>query len=292
MIKMIKLSQRQLLTQTHGHKIGAFIGLSHLEMEVLLDQAKERIEEFYEKNDPRDHNGNYFRTPSFTEGCKNVKDAIPRQTYLENPQILVSQDNGAYQTEFNQDLKRRVEQKLREFKDPDGKKSLEDMFTRSFEKEKKWMEEAQKEIVKYVCELQKDYLDSKNPMDLKELTRVEIAEHFGYDDSTVSRLVKNLSLQLPDERVIFAEELIPAKNIERVKGVYALGQLMQDPEYFTDGKWKLPDEKLRLVLKEKFGLDMARRTINKYRNSLKNETSLPSNEQTTSYHNVFDCNMF
>jgi DNA-directed RNA polymerase specialized sigma54-like protein len=285
---MITLSQRQLLTQTQGHKVGAFIGLSHLEMEVLLEQAKEGIEEFYQENDQENHEGNYFRTSSFTESCKSVKDSIPQQTYLDNPQILVSQENGSYQTEFNQDLKKRVEQKLREFKDSNGRKSLEDMFTRSLGKEKRWMEKIQQEIVKYVCEQQSDYLESGNPMNLKELTRVEIAEHFGYNNSTVSRLVKNLSLKLPDERVIFADELIPAENIDKIKGVYALEQLMQDPKYFAGGKWKLSDEKLRLVLKEEFGLEMARRTVNKYRNKLEQT----NNQRPETNHDSFEYNLF
>jgi DNA-directed RNA polymerase specialized sigma54-like protein len=288
MIKMITLSQRQLLTQSQRSKISAFIGLSHLEMEVLLEQAKEKIEQFYEKNDRKDHNGNYFRTPSFTEGCKKVKDTIPQQMYLDNPQILVSQENGSYQTAFNQDLKKRVDQRLREFKNPEGRKSLEDMFTKSLSKEKKWMEETQQAIVKYICELQSDYLESGNPMDLKDITRIKIAKHFGYNDSTVSRLVKNLSLKLPDGRVIFADELIPAENTDRIKGVYALEQIMQNPKYFAESKWKLSDERLRPVLKEKFGLDMARRTINKYRNRLEKTNS--SSQETK--HDSFDYNFF
>ena len=90
----------------------------------------------------------------------------------------------------------------------------------------------------------------------------------GYSDSTANRLVQKLTFQLQNGKVIFADELIPGARATTIKGTYALRQLQQDLELYENGKWKLSDTKLAPILKERFGIDVARRTISKYKGLL------------------------
>ena len=166
-------------------------------------------------------------------------------------------------------IDRRIAEKLAQFKrtgeeaPPPSK-----IFSKQFAKERAWIVEQQLAIVGYLCARQEKYLQTGSPLDLEPLTRNDIADHICYSNSSVSRLVRNLTIQLPDERVIFADELIPGLMFSNKKGVYALKQLQQDPALYDNGSWRVSDEKLVPILRDRFGLDIARRTVTKYRKEL------------------------
>jgi len=258
-------------------KIGSpIMGLSPLELELLLDPSLEGVRDFHEENpdwkreNPPEERGNYFWQGNFLDDCKFVRGKIPRERYLETPQIFVKGAGGSYSTEYNSQIDERIAEKLAQFKRTreSGTPSVDKIFSKQFAKDRDWIVEQQLAIVKYLCETQEKYLQNRNPLDLEPIKQQNVAEHIGYSTTSVSRLVKNLTAQLPDGRVIFADQLIPGANATTKKGAYALGQLREDPTLYENGSWKVSDAKLVPILKERFGIDVARRTVSKYRGIL------------------------
>lgn len=264
------------LEQSSKLRISPILGLSPLELELLLDQSLGQVTEFHEENpdwrdkNPPEERGNYFRHGKFLDSCKSVRNTIPQERYLETPQILVERSEEGYSARYDPQIDERIKEKLARFKrtDEEGTPPVDKIFSRQFAKDRDWIVKQQLAIVQYLCETQDKYVISRNPLDLEPVTQQNVAGHIGYSDTTVSRLVRNLSVQLPDEKVIFADELIPGAKATTLKGTYALRQLRQDPELYENGKWKVSDTTLAPILKERFGIDVARRTVSKYKGLL------------------------
>lgn len=255
--------------------------LSLLEMEVLLEQSRESIEDFYQKTPEHKATGNYLFHPSFQRNTQAVKGKVSLKEHLKYPQIIVHKygddnrenNSAAYAVSYNSELEKRVLDKLKFFHRPEGSEQvpLENNFTRQFIRQLNWIKEQQQKIVGYLLQRQEKYLASGNPFDLEPVRQWEIAEEIGFHDSTISKLMRNLTVQLPEGKTIFAEELAPSYRTTRLQGVYALTELMKEPQYFTEGKWTISAEKLRPVLLERFGLDLARRTVAKYQERISSE---------------------
>jgi len=277
-MKGLTHSLRIELIQTYTHECppSPILGLSPLEWELLLDESLEEVIDFHGRNphwrneNPAQKRGNYYWQGNFLDGCKSVKGKIPRERYLETPQIFVERGEEGYSTSYNPQLEARLAEKLARFKrtGEEGTTPVNRIFSKQFAKDRKWIVEQQLEIVKCLCETQAGYLQTGNPLDLEPINHRHVAEHMGYSISTVGRLVKNLSAQLPDGRVIFADELLPGATTPFKKGAYALRQLQQDSKLYENGKWKVSAMALVPILKERFGIEIARRTVAKYKGML------------------------
>ncbi len=254
---------------------GPILGLSPLELELLLDQSFEQVEAFRVENpnwgneNPPEERENYYWGGHFRDTCAAVKGKISREAHLATPQVLVERGEEQYFARYNTEINQRIAEKLARFKrtgeevPPPSK-----IFSKAFGRERAWVVEQQLSIVKYLCSAQEKYLQSGSPLDLEPLNQDDVAFHIGYSNTSVSRLVRNLTIQLPDEKVIFADELIPGAMISNKKGIYTLTQLQQDPALYDNGSWKVSDEKLVPILRDRFGIDLARRTVAKYRKEL------------------------
>lgn len=267
------LSLRQGLRQ--DHKIPSpILGLSPLEMELLLDNSLQSVQEFHDSSpnwrgeNPPETRGNYFLQKDFLNNCRAVRGKIPRQKYLESPSVFAERNENGYTARYNPEILDRISCKLAQFKSPDGQRSPSSIFSRQFAKTYNWMAETQAKIAQYLCNEQRAYIETRSPFDLKPMTQQIIGNHIGHDDSTISYLIRNLALQLPSQEVIFASELVPGYKLLQLKGTYALRQLQLDRNFYENGEWKASDEKLMPILKERFGLDIARRTVTKYRRGL------------------------
>lgn len=257
-------------------RFSPLVGISSLELELLLDQSLRNVKSFHEENpdwrnkNPVEERGNYFWQGSFLDGCKSVKGKIPREKHLENPEILVERFADEYSTKYNPQIAQRIAEKLAEFKRTreSERPPAESIFSKRFAIERGWIVDQQVEIVKYLCNIQDSYLQTQISLNLKPINQGDVADHIGYSITSVSRLVKNLTAQLPDGRVIFADELIPGLSTIGRKGIYALEQLRKSPELYGDGNWKVSDTILVPILKERFGINLARRTVSKYRGML------------------------
>ena len=119
-------------------------------------------------------------------------------------------------------------------------------------------------IANFLVEYQKDFFkDGKSA--LKPLTLRQVAEATGLDESTISRAVNGKYMETPfgiiELRELFSGQVkgISSERIkERIKELIA----GEDP------KKPLSDQKIAQILKEE-GIDVARRTVAKYREELK-----------------------
>src|SRR3989344_7290845 len=160
------------VTQKVPMRISPMVGLSVLELELLLDQSLEQVKIFHEENpawrteNPPEERGNYLFGRSFSQGCGSVKGKIPRQKYLETPDIFVEKRAEGYSARYNPQLEERIAQKLAQFKrEEDEVVPADKIFSKQFARDRKWVVETQLAIAQYVCEKQNKYLETKNPLD-------------------------------------------------------------------------------------------------------------------------------
>jgi RNA polymerase sigma-54 factor len=119
--------------------------------------------------------------------------------------------------------------------------------------------ETLKKLSNALVEYQFEFLE-KGVHFLYHLTRGELAEQIGLHESTISRATANKFVLLPDGRTIPFDDFFDGSL--RIK--VALRQLIsaEDPEH------PLSDEELAALLAER-GMHVARRTVAKYRESLR-----------------------
>ena len=260
--------QRLILQQSKDLRnkiVNPLVGLSPLELELLLDQilvgdnVQRNVD--LEKDTSLEGENNSFAYSSFD--TSSVKGKISRKQYLETPQVFVEKGEEGYSTKYNPTIDERISEKLAQLKETE-----QDKMALKISKARLWIVEQQLAIVRYICETQDRYLQTRNPLDLESLSQQDIADHIEYSLTTVNRLIKNVSVQLPDGQIIFADELIPGATITTQKGIYALRQLMEDPMIYGDGEWKVPDSGLVPILRDRFGIKAVRRTVAKYRGRL------------------------
>lgn len=111
-------------------------------------------------------------------------------------------------------------------------------------------------IGEYLLDYQVEFLE-RGPRYLKPLTRAKVARALGLHESTVSRAISEKIIQLPDGRLIelnnFFDTALPAKE--------AIRQLLAGaPKPLSD--WEIAEQL------QAEGLDLARRTVAKYRRQL------------------------
>lgn len=114
-------------------------------------------------------------------------------------------------------------------------------------------------ISEALIELQSDFLD-KGVRHLRPLTRGELAERVGLHESTVSRATANKFVLLPAGRTIPFDDFFDSSLATKD----TLRELIED----EDPRRPLSDEDLSALLSER-GLTVARRTVAKYRESMR-----------------------
>jgi RNA polymerase sigma-54 factor len=114
-------------------------------------------------------------------------------------------------------------------------------------------------ISEALTDLQYDFLD-KGVRYLKPLTRAELAERVGLHESTVSRATANKFVLLPEGRTISFDDFFD--------GSLATKDTLRELIETEDPSRPLSDEDLAALLSER-GLAVARRTVAKYRESMR-----------------------
>lgn len=117
-----------------------------------------------------------------------------------------------------------------------------------------------RQISKAIVEYQQGYLETGSRAFLRPLTRTKIAQALDIHESTVSRATANKYLQLPSEEVVgfdfFFDNSISTKD------------LIEELIASEDKSNPLSDQEIAKILEER-GLNVARRTVVKYRESMK-----------------------
>ncbi len=131
-----------------------------------------------------------------------------------------------------------------------------------------------KKVAEYLVNYQADYL-RKGKEFKKPLTLKDVANELGFHESTISRIISNKYMQtdfgLLPFKSFFSTRLSSENGDVSVEKVKHLIKEIIDNE---DKKKPLSDEKISKILKEKYGINVARRTIAKYRE----EMNIPSSK--------------
>lgn len=132
------------------------------------------------------------------------------------------------------------------------------------------------EILKRIVEYQRNYFESKKdnelgvklkPLQMTELARIissnknSYSRGFAIDASRISRVVKGISIIIPQGRVVSLKELLPSKR-DIVKR-YIKVLLNREREEIYDNRRKMPytDEELRIKLNDECSLSITRREV-------------------------------
>ena len=124
-------------------------------------------------------------------------------------------------------------------------------------------------VSEYLVKKQVDFLNNKS--NLVPITLLEIAESLQISKSTVSRIVKLKYIQLPDKLISLSTLLqrkVNGRSGGRDTSPLELEKLLK--KLISEEKRQNPrsDEKLRCILKESYSINIARRTIAKYRKKI------------------------
>jgi len=123
------------------------------------------------------------------------------------------------------------------------------------------------QIIHYLKEIQHKFFESGDPKDLVPLTQSEIAYHIGVNPSSVSRAIANKSILTPQGKEKPLKFFFSKKRLEK----FFLEILKEEEKEIKKGTLSRPfsDEEIKKRLKKRYNLNLSRRTVCKYRETLK-----------------------
>ena len=121
-------------------------------------------------------------------------------------------------------------------------------------------------VSEFLIEAQKNFLDGRAGK--RAISNKEISENLNISQSTVSRIVRNKYLQLPNQ-LLLLRDLLQRRVNKRNEGSDVTSEdlkfLIEELVNNEDKSLPYSDEYLRIILKEKFKVSLSRRTVAKYR---------------------------
>ena len=181
------------------------------------------------------------------------------------PDLIAFSNKDAWQVSLNDDFmnKELIEIIIAEIESSKNEKVVE---ARSFLKGLEKRQQTLFLVGQFIINKQNQYLNKKS--DKKPIVNKEIAKALGISESTVSRIVRNKYIQLPD-RLIALKELLQKKVNKSEDGKDVTPQELKQyiSEFISkeNSNKPLSDENLKNILSSKYQIKVARRTITKYR---------------------------
>ena len=181
------------------------------------------------------------------------------------PDLIAFSHKNSWQVVLNDDFmnKELIEIVKEEMKSSKNKKVIEaQSFLRGLERRQQTLFL----VGQYILTAQSEYLNKK--IDKKPVTNKEIARALEISESTVSRIVKNKYIQLPD-KLIPLKNLLQKKVNKNAEGKDVTANALQN--FITlliskeNSNKPLSDENIRILLSTKHQVSVARRTVTKYR---------------------------
>lgn len=235
-------------------------------MELTKRQIADLLEEIFANiendrgNDGNDGNDNYFNTTDFRDKARKKSGED-----IDNPvhEFAILEDLSV--EAVTAEIRAKIVEALENLKcaKPDR---FSQMFSERLLQSLDWATGIRQRIIEHLVMVQSDYvLQPDNKLILNPQTQEDVAEVVELAASSVARLVKSLLVSFPDQSVHPVSSLIPGNHIDSIRGKYALSQLKNDPDFFDPKNgWRKSREKIADELRRRFGLDYARRTVNKY----------------------------
>ena len=187
--------------------------------------------------------------------------------FYTRPDLVAIKTKDSWNVSLNdnfmsQDLIERIKNKVEKSKDKDKNKHEAKSFLKGLERRQQTLYL----VAEVIVNIQSDFLNGSSKK--KALSNKEIAELLNISPSTVSRIVRNKYIQLPNELTTLKSLLKKRVN----KQNQSINITSEDLKLFIDEivtsenkKSPLSDENIKKVLEEKLEINIARRTISKYR---------------------------
>ena len=181
------------------------------------------------------------------------------------PDLIAFSNKDAWQVSLNDDFmnKELIEIIIAEIESSKNEKVVE---ARSFLKGLEKRQQTLFLVGQFIINKQNQYLNKTS--DKKPIVNKEIAKALAISESTVSRIVRNKYIQLPD-RLIALKELLQKKVNKSEEGKDVTPQELKQyiSEFISkeNSNKPLSDENLKNILSSKYQINVARRTVTKYR---------------------------
>ena len=185
--------------------------------------------------------------------------------FYTRPDLVAIKTKDSWNVSLNdnfmsQDLIERIKNKVEKSKDKNKHEA------KSFLKGLERRQQTLYLVAEVIVNIQSDFLNGSSKK--KALSNKEIAELLNISPSTVSRIVRNKYIQLPNELTTLKSLLKKRVN----KQNQSINITSEDLKLFIDEivtsenkKSPLSDENIKKVLEEKLEINIARRTTSKYR---------------------------
>ena len=190
------------------------------------------------------------------------------QNYVR-PDVLAIEDQNTWYVSLNDDFMSK--ELLQAINDKiDSSNSANRYDSKSFLKGLERRQQTLLVVTEYLVEAQSNFLNGSSGK--RAISNKEISENLNISQSTVSRIVRNKYLQLPD-RLILLKDLLEKRVNKHNEGADVTSDdlkfLLKTIIENEDKSFPYSDEFIRLELEKKFKVTLARRTVAKYRCDLK-----------------------
>lgn len=262
------LKHSMLQKLTFATEMQLTMGLSPLEIVALLEKAAnpEASARNAERQGALLETDSRSYTTLISGYAAKVRGSIPEARVLETPQVLVNRSGLNFAATYNPKSSSIINVALDGAQQHAASNTALERLIKQISSKREWIETTQASIAEYLCREQAQYIESGNPMDLNPRSQKDISLAVNYHRSIVSRLIHNLTIKLPNEKVIFAKELAPGLQFRGIKINYFLNQISGNPEYFNGGKWQVSDTTLLQLVNHMIGpkLQIGRRWLGNY----------------------------
>ena len=194
------------------------------------------------------------------------KFGVTTQNYVR-PDVLAIKDTDldTWHVSLNDDFMSK--ELLKIIKDKiDSSQSDKSYDSKSFLKGLERRQQTLLVVSEFLIEAQKNFLDGRAGK--RAISNKEISENLNISQSTVSRIVRNKYLQLPNQ-LLLLRDLLQRRVNKRNEGSDVTSEdlkfLIEELVNKEDKSLPYSDEYLRIKLKEKFKVSLSRRTVAKYR---------------------------
>ena len=239
------------------------LGISPKEREELKENLTSLIQEKINIEQISETTRNNLKKLSLNPAGKF---GVTTQNYVR-PDVLAIKDTelDTWHVSLNDDFMSK--ELLKIIKDKiDSSQSDKSYDSKSFLKGLERRQQTLLVVSEFLIEAQKNFLDGRAGK--RAISNKEISENLNISQSTVSRIVRNKYLQLPNQ-LLLLRDLLQRRVNKRNEGSDVTSEdlkfLIEELVNNEDKSLPYSDEYLRIKLKEKFKVSLSRRTVAKYR---------------------------
>jgi len=234
-------------------------------LDLNEEEIKDLIEESYfsildhKQREGKKLNGNFIHTKAFYDILKKVKGKNKNENHF-----LLEFEDSSYKVKDLGNSKNKFEEELSNFSSEE-KRNPNNCFTNSLKNVLNYGQRIQKEITEFVCNYQKEFIQTMDISKIKPLKQEDVSKETGIDFTTVNKAIQNLNLNIPEIPFEFnIKEFIPGYKFGGIQIKYALSQMKENEELYGNEGFKIKNNEIGRILREEYELEVSDRTIRNY----------------------------